>query len=165
MYEGHVLLAMAYDFDQIPSACDVVQIIQITQQRFPNSTFKDPNLNIHIPLMKMKIVNRWKSYFCKFWHLIHWNLLTNARNMVISMLMGQILNMTPKPIDWDQREFTPTAAANTECVLLMTAKFKSVAWKCDWTWRSINHEEWNQLKGHFEELSHTIKLQIWNWRS
>ena len=47
--------------------------------------------------------------------------------------------------------FTPTAVANTGCVLFMTAKCKCAAWLCDWLRGSINNEGWNQVKGHFEE--------------
>ena len=49
---------------------------------------------------KVKVVKRCTIYFFTFWHLVHWNPLTNDRDMVISLLVDQVWKMTPKPIGW-----------------------------------------------------------------
>ena len=72
----------------------------------------------------MKVVKRWLIYFCTFWYLIHWNSLTNAGDMVISMPVDQVLKMTPKPILTRLTWLTTIATANTARVI-MTTNFKS----------------------------------------
>ena len=56
------------------------------QQKFPNCSFKDPNL-------KKQVVKRWTIFFCTFWHFINRNPSSNVRDMVISMLVHQVLKM------------------------------------------------------------------------
>ena len=80
------------------------------QQKHPISSFSDPNLKIHIFSGEIKVVKRRIIYFCTLWHLIYWNSLTNARDLVISLLVDQDLKLTPTG-------FKLTAAANNGCVL------------------------------------------------
>ena len=69
------------------------------KQIFPSSSFNDPNLKIHILQGKIKVVKRWTINFCLFWNLIHWNPLTNARDMAMLLLLDLVVKMAPKPID------------------------------------------------------------------
>ena len=65
---------------------------------FPNSCFKYPNLSIHIILGEMKVVKRWKIYFCisdTSFIETHWK-----KPEIILLRVDQVLKMTSKPIDW-----------------------------------------------------------------
>ena len=42
----------------------------------------------------MKVVNGWKVNFLTFLHLVCWSPLTNAKNITISLLADQFLNMS-----------------------------------------------------------------------
>ena len=67
---------------------------------FPNSSFRYPISIFTSSRGEMKVAKRWTIYFCPFWDLIHLNPLTNARDMVISILVYEVLKMTRKKIDW-----------------------------------------------------------------
>ena len=56
--------------------------------------------NCHLLWGKKKVVKRCTLYFFTLWHLIRWNRLKSGRDMVISLLVDQVLKITPKPIDW-----------------------------------------------------------------
>ena len=66
--------------------------------------------------------------------------------MIISLPVDQVLKMIPKPID----RILPTVTATTVCAF-KTTNFKSAAWSCGQSRRSIIHKEWYQLWGHYEE--------------
>ena len=62
----------------------------------------------------------------KFGHLIPKNRWTNGRDMVISLLVDQVLKMTPKPIDWILKPLQQPILR----VPLRLQNFKFQAWSC-----------------------------------
>ena len=121
------------------------------QQSFRTVALRDLNPKIHTLWGKMKVVKICSIYFYTFWHLIRWNPLIN----------DQVLKMTPKPIDWILHPWLQPILS----VHFKTANFKSAAWSCDWSWRSINHEEWYQLQGHCKECRAEIQSKSSSYES